>query len=180
MKGKKSKARKIRQGEEASKGKEKNVLLLIADPSNWLRRHWVIEGTTCFINEWMALGENETRRRSQGGLMLTCDGFGRSTNFKTMMARPRLQSLGHDAPPSDCLEMPTVDGAAAAFAHLALQLWVSPSYATSAWTTPLPPLLVETIRRTSEQPSAILRKRYSKRPNTLLQMSCPVLLFSPV
>ena len=81
-------------------------------------------------------GENATRRRSQGGLTLVCDGHWRPTNVKTMMARPMLQSLGQDAPPSplhsnplrsppDRLEMPTVDGAAAAFACRSAALHLS-------------------------------------------------------
>ena len=49
-------------------------------------------------------GENATRR-SQGGLTLSC-AIERPTFSKTMMARPRLQSLGQDAPPSPSPHLP--------------------------------------------------------------------------
>ena len=58
----------------------------------------LIEGIKCIING--------TGERTQHGeevravLHYLSTAIGMSTNFKTMMARPRLQSLGHDAPPS--------------------------------------------------------------------------------
>ena len=50
-------------------------------------------------NQWH-WGVTATWRTSQGGLTLSCDGHWRPTKSKTMMTRPRLQYLEHDAPPS--------------------------------------------------------------------------------
>ena len=100
--------------------------------------------------------------------------IGRPTNVKTMKARPRLHFLGQNTPPSPRsplthppprgrLEMPTVDGAAAAFAcrSAVLQLYVFTPHGgiveivvASGW----PSFLchkgsrIESARRTTERP----------------------------
>ena len=84
----------------------------------------LIEGIKCIIYGTEERTQHDEEVRAVLCYLVTATR--RPTFFKTMMAKPRLQSLGHDAPPSPPppapaspgrLEMPTVDGAGAAFAR---------------------------------------------------------------
>ena len=109
--------------------------------------------------------------------------IGRPTNFKTMMARSRLQPLGHDPPPSPLPPSPrplrNADGG-----WRCRGLCVSPCSSASLRLMPFPkttrppPLPVESICRPSEQHFATLRISFQRR-HILLQMHQPVLLLPP-
>ena len=80
-------------------------------------------GTKRVSSASMALGEEHDKAKKSGRSYAGFLAIGRLTNVKTMMARPKLQSLWQNAPPPlprqpppRRLEMPTVGGAAAAFA----------------------------------------------------------------
>ena len=121
----KTKENRKRQEEEARKGKEKKNTIL-ADPVH-KRRHWAHRGYQ--VHHQRHWGENATRRRSQGGVTLTCDGHWKAhkllqdddgqTQTGSWVGRPPCHlppPLPPPPPPPGRLEMPAVDGAAAAFA----------------------------------------------------------------
>ena len=104
----------------------------------------LMEDIKCIMN---STGEITQRGKEvRAVLRYLVPAIGRPTNFKSLMARPRLQFLGQDAPltsptPSPRfplpplpgrLEIPTVDGAAAAFSRRSVQLCVSSLHANPA------------------------------------------------
>ena len=57
----------------------------------------LIEGIKCIINGTGERTQHDGEVRAVLRYLVTA--VGRPTKFKTMMARPKLQSLGHDTPP---------------------------------------------------------------------------------
>ena len=91
----KKKTRRARKDKTKKQGKK-----IPADPSNWLSKKdiWLTEGITSIINgTWEKTQHGEEVRAV---LCYLVTAIKSPTTFNTMMAKPRLQSLGHDAPPS--------------------------------------------------------------------------------